>query len=41
MLVSAYGTGSEKSVGERQKFQNELAGCAEERKRGGCQVIVL
>ena len=41
VFVSAYGPGSERSEEEREAFWSELAGCVEERKRSGCQVIVL
>ena len=37
MFVGAYGPGSERS----EAFWSEFAGYVEERKSGGCQVIVL
>ena len=41
MFVSAYGKGSERSEEKKEAFWSELAGYVEERKRNGCQVIVL
>ena len=41
MFVSAYGPGSERIEEEREAFWSELAGCVEETKSCGCQVIVL
>ena len=41
VFVGAYGPGSERSEEERDAFWSELARCVEERKRSGCQVVVL
>ena len=41
MFGSTYVPESERSKEEREAFWSELEGCVQERKRGGCQVIVL
>ena len=38
IFVSVYGPRSEE---EREALLSELAGCVEERERGGCHVVVL